>query len=84
MPVSGLYSPEVSLTAAPSLSESGSVASTSSAFFSFASLNASSNAALSSGFGTFTVGNALSGSLCSSTTETSVTPISPRSVVTGT
>ena len=76
-PVIGMYLfVFLSFAYTPSLSASGSVASTMSASFSSASFKASSNAFLSSGLGFFTVENSGSGSSCSFTVYMFVTPCS--------
>ena len=73
-PLSKTILPSVFLTATPSLSESGSVPITISAFVFSANANAMVNASGSSGFGDFTVGKFPSGSACSATIFTSVKP----------
>ena len=83
-PVKLIYSPVfVSLAYTPSLSASGSVASTISASFSFASLSANSQAFSSSGLGYATVGNVPSGNSCSFTTSTFSKPSSFNTFLTG-
>ena len=84
-PVNGIYLPVfVSSAYIPRRSASGSVARTMSAFFSFASLRASSNAFGSSGFGYSSVVNSGSGSSCSGTMYTFLKPSSDRTLFTGT
>ena len=74
MPFNKTSFPELSLTAIPSLSQSGSVPITISAFTLLARSIAISKASGSSGFGDFTVGKSPFGNDCSSTICTFLKP----------
>jgi hypothetical protein len=73
-PVTSTYPPFPSGTAQPSLSQSGSVANTKSAFFFDAYLIALSSASCSSGFGETVVGKFPSGSLCAGSVKSRAFP----------
>ena len=83
LPLNNLKPPSFFLTAMPTRSASGSVASTISAFVFSASSIASLSAAFSSGLGYGHVGKFPSGYACSGTTVRSFTPILFSISVTG-
>ena len=79
-----IYSPSLSFTIAPTLSQSGSVPIIKCASFFLASSMASLKAFLSSGLGYSTVENSESGISCSGTTKILLNPISFNTLFTGT
>ena len=82
LPVKSSY-PSLVLTAIPTLSQSGSVAISKSASFSFAYFKPNVNASLISGFGYGQVVKFPSGFSCSGTTNTSLYPAISKTFLTG-